>query len=221
MAIVPDNGKYHLGALKVIVYDCDGVLIDSRRANTAFYNHILERFGLSRLTPRQLDFVQMSTAREAIDFLFQGNPRRREAQAYQQDLDNTPFLTLLRLEPHIREVLAALRPRYRTAIATNRGRSLPLVLKELGLEGLFDFTVSSYDVERPKPHPECLQKILVHFRVEPGEALYIGDAPVDQLVSQRAGVTFAAYKHPELQASYHLRDHLDLLEILPAGSERC
>ncbi|MBI4794853.1 MAG: HAD hydrolase-like protein [Deltaproteobacteria bacterium] len=105
-----------LAAIKVIIYDCDGVLIDSRRANAAFYNHILEKFGLGPITPRQLDFVQSSTAREAVDFLFEGTPWRAEAQDYQRAMDNRPFLPLLRLEPHIPEVLAALRPAYHTAI---------------------------------------------------------------------------------------------------------
>ena len=125
MPSVPAPPGPGLAAIRIIIYDCDGVLIDSRRANAAFYNHILEKFGLKPLTPRQLDFVQTSTASEAIDFLFHGHPRRAEAQDYQRHVDNRPFLSLLRLEPHIREVLAALRPPYHTAVATNRGKSLP------------------------------------------------------------------------------------------------
>jgi phosphoglycolate phosphatase len=207
-----------LTAIRVIIYDCDGVLIDSRRANAAFYNHILEKFGLPSLSPRQLDFVHYSTAQASIDFLFQGTPWREEAQDYQRAIDNRPFLNLLRLEPHVREVLATLRPGYRTAIATNRGKSLPLVLQELGLADLFDLTISSYEVAEPKPHPECLLKVMKHFRVEPGEVMYIGDAPVDLLASRRAGVTFVAYKNPDLEAGYHLQDHLDLLKILLTGS---
>lgn len=203
-----------LADVKVIIYDCDGVLIDSRRANAAFYNHILEKFGIGPISPRQLDFVQSSTASEAVDFLFQDTLWRTAAQDYQRAMDNRPFVPLLRLEPHIREVLAALRPAYQTAIATNRGKSLPLVLKELELDDLFDLTISSYDVENPKPHPECLLKILEHFQVEPEEAMYIGDSPVDLLVSRRAGVIFVAYKNLELEAGYHLHDHRDLLEIL-------
>jgi phosphoglycolate phosphatase len=208
-----------LGPIKVVIYDCDGVLIDSRQSNAAFYNHILKKFGLPPLSPRQLDFVHTSTALEAVDYLFQGTPWRGEAQAYQREIDNRPFLSLLQLEPHILETLGSLRPAYHTAIATNRGKSLPLVLKELGLQSLFDFTVSSYEVEHPKPHPECLLKILRHFQVEPAEAVYIGDSQVDLLVSKGAGVTFAAYKNPELDAAYHLKDHLDLLEILPGGAK--
>ena len=200
--------------LQVIIYDCDGVLIDSRESNRAFYNHILAHFGLGALTEAQLELVHVSTAHGAIDYLFQGHPSREAAQAYQKTINNEPFLSLIRPEPHIREVLRRLRPRYRTAIATNRGKSLPLVLRNLGLDGLFDLTVSAYDVSRPKPNPECLEKILAHFRLEPEAALYIGDAALDQEVAAAAGVPFAAYKNPRLSARYHLESHLDLLPVL-------
>ena len=76
--------------------------------------------------------VHVSTAEGAIDFLFQGHPGREEAQAYQKTINNDPFLPLMRPEPNIREVLIRLRSRYFTAIATNRGKSLPLVLRGSG-----------------------------------------------------------------------------------------
>lgn len=199
---------------QVIIYDCDGVLIDSRESNRAFYNHILAVFGLPSLTEEQLEVVHVSTAEGALEYLFQGHPRRAEAQAYQRTINNDPFLRLIRLEPHIREVLQRLRPSYRTAIATNRGKSLPLVLRNLKLESLFDLTVSAYDVTRPKPDPECLLKILTHFRIAPEAALYIGDAALDREVADAAGVPFAAYRKPGLPARYHLWSHLDLLKIL-------
>ena len=202
-----------------IIYDCDGVLVDSRESNQAFYNHILSHFGLPDLTEAQLGVVHVSTAQGAIDYLFQGHPRLAEAQAYQKTINNDPFLPLIRPEPHIREVLGRLRSRYRTAIATNRGKSLPLVLRNLNLEALFDLTVSAYDVTRPKPHPECLIKILRHFGLEPEAALYIGDSALDQEVAEAAGVTFAAYKNPGLLARYHFQSHLDLLPILKLDTE--
>jgi phosphoglycolate phosphatase len=209
-----------LNAPKVIIYDCDGVLIDSRRANEAFYNHILARFGLPPLTQDQLDWVQMSTAQQSVARLFHGSPCLPAAQAYQLTIDNRPFLSLLRLEPHVRETLGALRPTYRTAIVTNRGKSLPLVLKELGLESLFDLTVTCYDVRRPKPDPEGVLKVLDYFRAAPEEALYIGDAAVDCQVARAVGITFAAYKNPGLKARYHLEDHLDLLKVLDQSPAR-
>jgi phosphoglycolate phosphatase len=199
---------------KVIIYDCDGVLIDSRESNRAFYNHILDHFGLPPLTEKELEVVHVSTAQGAIDYLFQGHPALEQAQDYQRTINNDPFLALMKLTPHIREVLIRLRSRHHTAIVTNRGKSLPLVLKTLGIDDLFDLTISAYDVSRPKPHPEGLLKILTHFKTEPEEALYIGDAALDQEVAAAARVPFAAYMNPGLQACYYLRDHLDLLPIL-------
>ncbi len=37
--------------LRAIVFDCDGVLFDSKEANVKFYSHILERVGLPPVTP--------------------------------------------------------------------------------------------------------------------------------------------------------------------------
>ncbi len=199
---------------RVIIYDCDGVLIDSRESNRAFYNHILARFGLPPVSEEQLEVVHVSTATGAIDYLFQGHPALADAQAYQRTINNDPFLALLRLEPHIEAVLARLRTRYRTAIATNRGKSLPLVLDTLGIADCFDLTISANDVTRPKPHPEGLLKILAHFQADPETALYIGDAALDQEVARAAGVPFAAYKNPTLPARYYLEDHRELLKIL-------
>ncbi len=199
---------------KVIIYDCDGVLFDSKAANEAFYNHILRHFGMPPLQPGQLEFVHVSTAHQAVDYLFDSSPHREEAQVYRENMDLRPFVPLMRMEPHVREVLARLRHTHKTAIATNRGVSMPFVMKDHDLEGLFDLTVTSLDVREPKPHPECLLKILHHFKAGTGEALYVGDAEVDRLVAERAGVAFVAYKNPRLGAAHHIDDHLGLLEIL-------
>jgi len=203
-----------LRELKLIIYDCDGVLVDSSRANRAFYDHILGRFGLPPLTGEQWQVVKPLTAVAALDWLFRDHPFREAAQEYQRTVDNRPFLPLLTPEPHLKEALARLQGRYHLAIATNRGKSLPLVLETLGLAGFFEVTVTSLEVRHPKPHPECLERILSHFRLSPRQACYIGDSRVDHETAARAGVLFGAYRAPELPADFHLRDHLDLLELL-------
>jgi phosphoglycolate phosphatase len=206
-----------LQELTVIIYDCDGVLIDSSVANQAFYNHILAHFGRSPLTPEQYAQVSPLTARDALTWLFTGTPWLAAAQEYQKTMDNSPFLPLIRAEPNLEKTLRLLRPHYRTAIATNRGKSLPSVLNHCGLTEFFDFTVSSLDVREPKPHPECLNRILDHFKVLPTQACYIGDSDLDREVSARAGVCFGAYRNPSLQASFHLQDHFDLWRLLKGG----
>jgi phosphoglycolate phosphatase len=206
-----------LQGLKVIIYDCDGVLIDSSLANQAFYNHILGHFGLASLTPEQWDYVKPLAAPDALAWLIKDAPRLAAAQEYQKTVDNTPFLPLIIAEPNLHETLTRLRPCYRLAIATNRGKSLFPVLTHCDLAQFFEFTVSSLDVQHPKPHPECLNRILQHFNVLPAQACYIGDSDLDREVSARAGVLFGAYRNPSLKADFHLQNHFDLWRILRGG----
>ncbi|MGQ9654702.1 MAG: HAD family hydrolase, partial [Thermodesulfobacteriota bacterium] len=138
---------------RVIVYDCDGVLFDSKKANEAFYNHILSRFGMPPLRSDQLEYVHVSTAGEAVDYLFRDSPFRDQAQAYRETMDYRPFVPLMQLQRNVREVLSKLRPKYRTAIATNRGWSLPYEMEDHRLDGRFYLVVSSLDVRKPTPQP--------------------------------------------------------------------
>jgi phosphoglycolate phosphatase len=207
--------------LQVIIYDCDGVLVDSRESNRAFYNHILDHFGRNPVTPEQWEYVKPLAAPDALTWLLHDTPWLAAAQEYQQTVDNTPFLPLLRAEPDLQETLTLLRPHYRLAIATNRGKSLLPVLEHCGLAEFFEFMVTSLDVQHPKPHPECLQRVLQHFEVLPGQACYIGDSYSDREVSARAGVLFIAYRNPSLQAYVHLQNHLDLWQMLKGEVGTC
>lgn len=199
---------------RVIIYDCDGVLFDSKEANEVFYNHILMRFGLPKITREQLEFVQVVTALEAIDFLFQSESLREQAREYLKIIDNQAFIPFLRLEPNIREVLALLHQSYSLAIATNRGTSMTLLIEEFDLKGLFDLVITSLDVRKPKPDPEPLLKIIDNFGITPGEALFIGDSEVDSTVSNRVGIPFISYKHPEIASHCCIQNHLEILDIL-------
>lgn len=202
------------GQIKAIIYDCDGVLIDSRDSNEAYYNHILEHFGQPPLTDEHLRMIQFLTAGEVMAHVFDGTGLLDEALNYEKTLGNNRFIPIIRVEPNIREVLMHLRQNYRTAIATNRGKSLRPLLAFHGLTSMFDMVVSSYDVSQPKPDPECLNIILKHFRLMPEEALYIGDNEIDQVLCERAVMPFIAYKNRSLQAAHHIGDHLELLELL-------
>ncbi len=163
-----------------------------------------------------MEAIQTRTSQEVIAFLFPEPTLVKAAQDLEKKMNNDDIIPLIRPEPHIKETLEVLRNRYRTAIATNRGKSLPLVLQFHNLGQYFDLTVSSAQVQHPKPHPEYLEIILQKFSLAPRQALYIGDAAVDAQLAQTAGVPFLAYKNPLLAALAHLSDHRDIWGILEA-----
>ncbi len=204
----------HPYQLTALIYDCDGVLIDSSRSNEAYYNHILAHFGLPPLSQDQLKEARVLTAEEMIDLLFKGTPHLARAQDFQKGLDNDRFIPLALVEPSLRETLRRLPPRYRRAVASNRGKSLRPLLEYHRLLDSFELLVSSMDVKRPKPDPEYLLRVTDFFGIEGSQAIYIGDSETDLLTAQRAGVLFVAYKNQALETLWHIDSHPDLFRIL-------
>lgn len=199
---------------RAVIFDCDGVMFDSRQANIHFYNHLLSRFGLPLMTEDKIDYVHMHTADESIRHIFEGTPYTEEAQAYRWEMDYTPFIEDMVMEPGLKETLQFLKPKSGLAVATNRSNTIGKVLEVNGLDGFFDIVVSSLDVEKPKPHPESLLKILRFFSIHAREALYIGDSAVDSETARAATVPFVAYKNRSLEADFHAKGMKDIPGIL-------
>jgi len=110
-------------------------------------------------------------------------------------------------------LLEKLRPQIKTAVATNRTDTIERLLAEFDLDGYFDLVISSSDVQRPKPHPDALLKILDHFDLAPHQAIYIGDSRVDELAARAAKMPLVAYRNRELEADFYI-DSLGELEQL-------
>ena len=70
--------------VKVVAFDCDGVMFDSREANRAYYNHLLEHFHLPAMTPQQLAYAHMHTVDEALAHLIPDDAVRNAAHAYRK-----------------------------------------------------------------------------------------------------------------------------------------
>lgn len=200
--------------VKVVAFDCDGVMFDSKEANKAYYNHILASFGRPEMDERQFAFTHMHTADVSMAFLFEDEETLLKAQAFRKQMTYMPFIRHMRMEPHLRELLDNLRPKYKTAVASNRTDTMNRVLEIHGLEGMFDLVVSAMDVARPKPFPDELLKILEHFDAAPEEVVYVGDSSVDEAAAKAAGIALIAYDSPGLDADYHIRSLKEIEEIL-------
>jgi phosphoglycolate phosphatase len=160
--------------------------------------------------------VHISTAEEALRYLLERRDPRDAEQilAHRPHVNYTPFIRLMQMEPHLRELLSALPRRIKRAVSTNRSYTIGDVLRIHGLDGEFDLVVSALDVKNPKPDPESALKILQHFAIAPSEALFVGDSTTDQQAAQGARIPFVAYKNPSLQADYHIDDLLAIKEII-------
>jgi HAD superfamily hydrolase (TIGR01509 family) len=186
----------------------------SENATKAFYQDILTHFDLPDLTPEQTTFVLMHPFEEAAAYLLKNPKLVAAAQEYREQMDYFKFIGYLEIDPQLKPALKWIRKRYQTAIATNRAETIGLVLEEFDLVDEFDLVISVLDVNKPKPNPEPLIKILTHFNIEPQEAVYVGDSKVDEMAANDAKIPFVAFQNPSLSAAFHIQSHEELKDIL-------
>jgi HAD superfamily hydrolase (TIGR01509 family) len=200
--------------IKLVAFDCDGVLFDTAQANRFYYSHILQHFGRPALTEEQFRFVHMHTVHESMAYLLPDENTLEAAHDFRKTMDYRKYLSYLKVEPQLVALLEKLRPRIKTAIATNRTDTMEQLLAEFDLDGYFDLVVTSSDVKQPKPHPEALLKILEYFGLASHQVIYIGDSQVDELAARAAKIPLVAYRNRELAAEYHIDSLGELEELL-------
>jgi HAD superfamily hydrolase (TIGR01509 family) len=200
--------------IRVVAFDCDGVMFDSVQANMDYYNSILSHFGKPLMTPEQFAHAHMHTTNEVLANLFKDMESLEAAHLFRKKMSYRPFIKDMRIEPGLMSLLRKIRPKYKTAVATNRSDTMRGIIEEHGLEGLFDLVICALDVKNPKPHPESLTKITEHFGIKPSQAIYVGDSVLDEMAAKAAGVPLVAYGNKNLSADYHINKLKDLEDIL-------
>ncbi|MEE4603877.1 MAG: HAD family hydrolase [Desulfobacteraceae bacterium] len=202
---------------EVVAFDCDGVLFDTEQANRVYYSNILQHFGRPAVTDEQLVYVHMHTISEALAYLFPDEKTLAAAHLFRETMDYRQYLSYFTVEPHLVSLLQKIKPKFKTAIATNRTDTMNRLLAAFDLEGHFDLIVTASDVERPKPHPDVLLKISDHFNIPPEQVIYIGDSRLDQLAARSAGMPLVAYRNPELSAEYYVNNLSEIEGLLGVG----
>ena len=209
--------------LKLIVFDCDGVLFDSRESNRLFYNHLLQQFGRQQMTEEECDFVHIHNTNDAIAHIFRHYPDQdlEEVNRFRLTSDYTPFLRQLKMEKELLPFLEIVYPRYHLAISTNRTNTMEPLLQKFQLRHYFGKVMTAQNAKRPKPAPDALEEILSHYHCEPDESIYIGDSIIDQEHANSCAVPFIAFKNPSLAADYHVNGFLEILALPPLALLSC
>lgn len=188
------------------IFDCDGVLIDSYAANTAYYNQYRKRFSLPPMSKEEADATHVLNVFESLRRIMPPE-LYDEAVAYRLELDYREILPYLRREDGVRRLLRWLRGGgFLLGVNTNRMDTMPLVLSTLDMEGFFHPVMTSATVTNPKPDPEGVNTILADWGLGRDEVAFLGDSSVDEKTARNAGVTFWAYKNPALGADLHIPD---------------
>jgi HAD superfamily hydrolase (TIGR01549 family) len=189
-----------------IIFDCDGVLFDSKEVNRQYYNALRFALGLPELSPSELEYAHMQTVSKALDRIIPRD-RMQEMHKVRQKLSYKDYIPHLRPADGLYALLDTLRHLgVRMAVNTNRLDTMEVILERFDLSVYFFPVITSARVAFPKPHPEGIYAILRAWKLGREEVRYIGDSKVDEITANRAGVRFWAYGNEKLTAHRHIAD---------------
>ncbi len=191
---VPDLGS-RVPPPRGVIFDMDGVLVDSGPAHFESWRLMVRRHGLDIDEARfKATFGRTST--EIIQVLW---PGLHEAEMERRDADKEAvYRDLIRgrvpLMPGCVETLAALRAAgVRIAIGTSGPpENIALVLGECDLARYFEAVVHRGMIARGKPAPDCFLLAAARLGLPPAACVVIEDAPAGVTAGVAAGMAVIA-----------------------------
>jgi phosphoglycolate phosphatase len=182
---------------KLIVYDLDGTLVDTRADIVQAVTHTLRRMGAPELSREEiLPFVGRGLRQMVSGFLRSDDPERVErAMKIYRDYYAKHMLDQSRLYPGAKSALNFFKPA-RQAVVTNKPNPFSRqILEGLGVAGRF-FAIIAGDTEYPhKPDPASVASLMKRSRAAPGATLMVGDSVIDIATGRAAGATTVVLTH--------------------------
>lgn len=215
---------------RLVMFDLDGTLVDSVPDLAAAIDQTLLLLGLPAAGASQVRDWVGNGARVLVRRALAGGLQHEhidEARAEQAlELFMQHYATshgLTQVYCGVRQTLDWLREQQvELAIVTNKPeRFVAPLLDEKGLGGYFRWIIGGDTLAQQKPDPAALRHVLQLARVEPAQALFVGDSRNDVLAAKAAGVPCVAlsygYNHGRPIAEENPARVLDnLCELLPA-----
>lgn len=179
--------------IRLLVYDLDGTLIDSRWDIADAVNGTLHEFGLGTLPLEKVNSLVGGGVKNLMQQALQETgadplpPLGKVIKLFRERYGGH-LLDHTRLYPSVTKVLEFFKERLQ-AVITNKPESFSrTILKGLGVDAYF-FRILGGDGGFPKkPAPEPLLEILESAGVAAEEALLVGDSATDIETGRNAGV---------------------------------
>ena len=209
--------------MKAVIFDMDGVLIDSMKYHIYSWNKAFENFNL-KATERELSLFEGMSFSETIDIISKGNnvilSKEEKDKLYYDKKRILNDIFKFELYDEILEILHFLKNNYlRLGLVTGSNKEFANKIVEKYFENLFDVIITSDDVENGKPNPEPYEKAKQNLGFNNSDFLVVENAPLGIESGKGAGLKVLALETTlsriDLEkADLILKDHNELFNYI-------
>jgi HAD superfamily hydrolase (TIGR01509 family) len=190
-----------------ILFDMDGVLIDSIDAWWRYLNTSLEAFKYEIISKEE--FKIKYWGHDLYDNLKTMKIPLKVGKFCNNVYGN--HVDEIKIFPETKKTLKKLNS-YRKSIITNTPNDCTKqILKKFKIENYFEFILTSDNVKIAKPNPEIVIKSCELLKINPYDAILVGDTESDVMAGKAAGCTVVGVN---IDADYTIKKISELIEIL-------
>ncbi|MHC5020409.1 MAG: HAD family hydrolase [Planctomycetota bacterium] len=201
------------GAPRAVLFDMDGVLIDSYGAWRRVVDETRLHFGFPELTDQQFAAGWGQGLEEDVRLWFQGHTKDEVGHQFHERFpDHVDAITVIE---GAHAALETLRDwGVQRACVTNTPAKLAAdILQRTELTPLLEFTIGGDEVPHAKPAPDLLHAALERLALAPSDAWFVGDTHNDSRAAEAAGMKMIGFRQ---DAGTRVEAHSDLITLVRA-----
>jgi HAD superfamily hydrolase (TIGR01509 family) len=185
----------------LIIFDLDGVLIDSKDIHFSALNLALSRVSEDLMITReeQDSTYEGLTTKAKLKILTEtkglSESSYDEIWKLKQEYSSILFMSTSR-DPGLVELFNFIKASgVSIGVASNSIRkTLDLCLRSLGIADMIDYSLSNEDVSTPKPNPEIYNRVMNHFSISPKDTVIFEDSQIGIAAAQASGARVEVVK---------------------------
>ncbi|HEX9503659.1 MAG TPA: HAD-IA family hydrolase [Patescibacteria group bacterium] len=207
--------------IRAVIFDIDGVLLDSVQANSVFFERIFKKLNIRYSRKEYIDRNHMPMW-DIIKYFSKQNSEEKIRKIWRFAKKFPYPYSYIKVPKDALIVLRVLAKKYKIGVVTARVKiSVNSVLKRYGYNKFVKTKVTFEDYKNPKPDPEPLLIALNKMRVKPNEVVYIGDMESDIICAKAAKVKSILFKNhysnlKTVKPDYTVRSFKQLLDLFDA-----
>ena len=193
-----DAQPHRLGSLqhfypRAVVFDCDGLLLDTESLWEGVQHRIVERAGVT-LTPQQEQALMGTTLEQAVEILAEVTRQDYDALLESTRIEFAEAIAgQMRFMPGAKEFVELVASKVPIAVASNSWHSaLEDKLTRAGIIHLFHNLQSADTVEHGKPAPDMYAQAVDALGFEPQQCLAFEDSALGGRAARAAGLALVA-----------------------------
>ena len=188
--------------IDTIIFDLDGVLIDSKDVHFNALNKALKKSNLSYQISYEdhlKEYDGLSTIKKLQilnDYGHVNKKFNKKIQFYKNKFTHLELSKNIKFSKNIYEMFKKLSNNYKLAISTNAvQKTLDLCIKKFRIKKFLKSTLSNKSIKNVKPHPEIYLRSILNLNSNPKNTLIIEDSHFGRSAAKDSGSNLMPVKN--------------------------